>query len=177
MAKEQNKKMNIILIGFMGSGKSTVGRLLAHKKNMNFIDIDDEIEKSEGLSITEIFKRFGEKYFRDIESIHLEKISKIDNSIVATGGGIVLKEENIKILKKNGTIIFLDAEPEIIYKRIKNETQRPLLQIKDPQEKIKTLLNERISLYNKTAEIKIKTANLSPEEITDKINFSLKFHF
>ncbi|MBI5207500.1 MAG: shikimate kinase, partial [Candidatus Firestonebacteria bacterium] len=112
--------MNIILIGFMGTGKSSIGKLLAKKKNKQFVDIDEEIEKSENLSITEIFNNYGEDYFRDLESKYLQRIiEQKKDCVIACGGGVVLKEKNINLLKKNSVVILLSAETEVIYNIIK----------------------------------------------------------
>ncbi len=165
--------MNIILIGFMGTGKTSVGKLLAHKIKKKFIDIDDEIEKNEKLSISDIFNKHGESYFRDKENFYLKKNLENDNYIIAAGGGIVVNKKNIPLLKK-GLVILLTANPDIIYERIKNEIHRPLLNVPDPLKKINELLSKRKPLYEKSADMIIDTTNLKPEEIIEKIEFLIK---
>ena len=118
---------NIILIGFMGSGKTTVGRELSKELDKPFIDMDEEIEKMENITISEIFKINGEKYFRDIETNFLKSFKDTD-SIISTGGGVILKEENTKLLKQLGKIIFLHADINHILNNLKEDDSRPLLQ-------------------------------------------------
>lgn len=134
---------NIVLIGMPGCGKSTIGKMLAKKLKMDLCDLDDYIEKVERKSIPEIFK-YGEEYFRDIESSSVKSISTMKNIVVSTGGGVVKRRENIDNLKKNGVIIFINRPIEYIAKDI-NIEGRPLL--KDKKEKIYKLYEERIELY------------------------------
>ncbi len=159
---------NIVLVGFMGTGKTEVGRELSRLLGMRFIDLDSEIEKSEGMSIKEIFKRFGEKYFRDAESREVERISKVDNVVISTGGGVVLREENMEHLRGNGIIVGLFASPEVIISRVKNSNERPLLNVPEPIERIKGLLDLRMPFYKK-ADIRIETNGLTPVEVAEKI--------
>ncbi len=159
---------NIVLIGFMGTGKTVVGKALAEKLGLQFIDTDDLIEEEVKMAISEIFSKYGEEYFREIEKKVVEKISKLKNLVIATGGGMVVRPENIKNLKKNGVIICLTAEPEVILSRIKEETHRPLLRAGDPLKKIEELLAQREKGYRQ-ASIIIDASNLSTEEIVSKI--------
>ncbi len=147
--------MNIIFIGLRGSGKTKLGKLLSQKLNLEFIDIDKEIEKKEKTKIPEIIKLKNWDYFRTIENKTLKTLSKKTNCIISTGGGIILNKENIKILKKLGKIIYLNVHPEICTKRIeKSSTNRPKLTNKKTiQEEIISLYEKRKNIYEKTADI------------------------
>jgi len=160
--------MNIVLTGFMATGKTVVGKRLAEKLNFKYIDTDEIIEKEMRMKISEIFKKFGEKFFREKEKEVAKKVSSLDRHVISTGGGIVLNEENIKNLKKNGVIINLRAKPETIYERTKGDTSRPLLNKPDPLSEIKKLLAFRKPFYEK-CDFYIETDELAPSEIVDKI--------
>jgi shikimate kinase len=166
---------NIILTGFMGTGKTAVGRRLAMLLNMELIDVDTEIEKSQQMTINEIFRQFGEPRFREIETEMIQKLSERKDVIISTGGGAVLKQKNMDALRKQGIIICLMASPQTILKRTSHNSNRPLLKVKDPFEKIKELLNFRKPFYEK-ADILIDTEDKTPlqiaEEIIDKIKDS-----
>jgi shikimate kinase len=159
---------NIVLTGFMGTGKTRVGKELSRLLNMKLIDVDTEIEKAEKMTISEIFKQLGETRFREIESEMVKKLSEYKNSIISTGGGIVLRQENIDALRKNGIIICLMAEPATILKRTCNNNDRPLLQVEKPVEKIKELLNFRKPFYEK-ADIIIDTDDKTPLQVAEEI--------
>ena len=166
---------NIILTGFMGTGKTAVGRRLAMLLNMELIDVDTEIEKSQQMTINEIFRQFGEPGFREIETEMIQKLSERRDVIISTGGGAVLKQKNMDALRKQGIIICLMASPQTILKRTSHNSNRPLLKVEDPFEKIKELLNFRKPFYEK-ADILIDTEDKTPlqiaEEIIDKIKDS-----
>ena len=139
---------NIILIGFMGSGKSMVARELGKRLNRDVIVTDDLAQAKEGQSIHEIFKSKGEAYFRDLEHDIIKEVSLRQGIIIDCGGGVVLRKENLSHLKSNGIVFYLQATPEVIYERIKNEGHRPLLKVPDPLGCIKELYNQRLPLYN-----------------------------
>lgn len=161
--------MLIALIGFMGSGKSTVGRELARKMAYPFVDTDEEIERKAKKSIPEIFEEHGEKYFRRLEEEVLsEIIENNEEMVISTGGGIVLSEGNRRILREKTITILLQAGVEELYNRLKDETNRPLLAVENPQEEIKRLLEEREEYYN-TADIKVNTDGLQVAEIVEII--------
>jgi shikimate kinase len=166
---------NIILTGFMGTGKTAVGRRLAMLLNMELIDVDTEIEKSQQMTINEIFRQVGEPRFREIETEMIQKLSERKDVIISTGGGAVLKQKNMDALRKQGIIICLMASPQTILKRTSHNSNRPLLKVEDPFEKIKELLNFRKPFYEK-ADILIDTEDKTPlqiaEEIIDKIKDS-----
>ena len=159
---------NIVLTGFMGTGKSEVSKELSKILGWKVIDIDTEIEKSQNMKITGIFKQFGEPGFRDIETETIKKLSKNKNVIISTGGGAVLRQENMDALRENGAVICLTAAPETILKRISNNNDRPLLQVEDPLKKIQELLKFRMPYYEK-ADIMIDTENNTPLEIAEEI--------
>lgn len=159
---------NIVLTGFMGTGKTVVGKKLSNILKMELIDIDSEIERSEKMSINEIFRRFGEPRFRDLETEMIKKLSKRDNVIISTGGGAVLRDENIHALKEKGVIVCLFATPETILKRTSHSSNRPLLQVEDPLRRIKELLDYRKPFYEK-ADIMIDTEGKTPSQIAEEI--------
>ena len=159
---------NIVLAGFMGTGKTAVGRELARKLGMRLVELDEEIEKAEGMTINEVFSRFGEPCFRDRETEMVKKFAGHDNVVISTGGGVVLREENMKALRESGVIVCLKATPETILKRTSASGERPLLNVDDPLKKIRDLLDYRQPFYDK-ADIIIETDSLSPAEIADEI--------
>ena len=164
---------NIVLVGMMGAGKTTVGELLATKLNRELKDIDRVIEQEQKKSIIEIFTDDGEEVFRKLESETIEKFSNMSDLIISTGGGALEKANNLSNLQKNGIIIYLKADMEELFKRVKNETQRPLLKEQDPLEVIKKLIKKREKFYL-MADITIITDNKSPEKITEEIIKAIK---
>ena len=165
--------MNIVLIGFRGTGKSTVGRLLAKRLERDFIDSDKFIEDSTGKTIKSIFEEDGEEGFRQIETDTIAELSKANNKVISAGGGVVLREGNVNNLKDNGFLILLEATPEIIHNRIaqdKNTTQqRPSLTDKKPLDEIKHLIAERKPAYKSAADFTINTSYVSCEDIVNEI--------
>ncbi len=159
---------NIVLTGFMGTGKSEVGRILAEKLYFDFIDSDSELEREQKMSITEIFKNYGETFFRDIESNMIERLSEMEGVVISTGGGVVLRENNIENLKKKGVIVCLTASAETILRRVQQSNNRPLLQVDNPLQKIKELLSSREQYY-RNADITISTEGKSAKEIASEI--------
>lgn len=159
---------NIVLTGFMGTGKTEVGRILSRKLGYVLVDADTEIEKEQGMTITEIFKQYGEPKFREIEADVIRRLSEMGNAVISTGGGAVLRQENMDNLRKNGVVICLTASPETILKRTSNNNDRPLLQVEDPLKKIKELLEFRKPYYEK-ADIMIDTEGKSPIEVAEEI--------
>ncbi|MEE8403537.1 MAG: shikimate kinase [Candidatus Hydrothermarchaeaceae archaeon] len=159
---------NIILTGFMGGGKTAVGKRLAEITGREVIDTDDLIEEDAGMSISEIFEKFGEPHFRELEKKAVARASALESHIIVTGGGVVLKKENVENLRKNGTIVYLHAPPEVLYERIKDETHRPLLQVDDPLGKIRGLLEHRTPFYADN-DFTIGTSNMSVKEVAEEI--------
>jgi len=166
--------MNIVLIGFRGTGKSTVGRLLAKHLEWDFIDSDKHIESSTGKTIKSIFEEMdGEERFREIEAGTIAELSKADSKVISTGGGVVLKEENVNNLKDNGFIVLLEATPEIIHDRITQDRetaqQRPSLTDKKPLDEIKHLAEQREHAYKNAADFTINTSYISCKDVVNEI--------
>ena len=141
-------KKNIVLIGFMGSGKSMIARELGKRLKVNVIATDALAEALEGKTIHEIFKAKGEAYFRDLECGIVKDVSSREGVVIDCGGGVVLRKENLQHLKANGIVFYLQATPEVIFDRIKHETHRPLLNTPDPLGCIKELYQQRLPLYS-----------------------------
>lgn len=162
--------INIALIGFMGSGKTTVGRLLAVRLGMKFIDLDDVIKDKLGMEITEIFSNYGEKYFRDVESqVVKEVFTGIDNSVIACGGGVVLKDDNVRIINQNSVVVYLRISPYEAYSRLLSCRDRPLLNVSNRLEVINQLMRVREPLYLRTAHIVVDVDGRTPEDIVEEI--------
>jgi shikimate kinase len=159
---------NIVLTGFMGTGKTEVGRELALLKGLKLIDIDTEIVKSEKMTISDIFKQFGEERFREIETDMIEKVAQEKYVIISTGGGAVLRQSNMDALKRTGIVICLMATPETILMRTGASAERPLLQVENPLEKINELLQFRKPFYER-ADIVIDTEGKTPMQIAEEI--------
>ena len=154
----------------MGAGKSTVGHLLAKELKLSFIDSDALIEEKENKKINVIFKEEGENHFRKVETRTLAEIKNSqDNFVLATGGGIILKEENVVLLKEMGPVILLWAEPDSIYERIKNEKHRPLLKVLDPKAEIRKILEFRKPYYYSAAQKVVDTSGRAAKEISEEI--------
>ena len=163
-------KDNIILIGFMGCGKTSVGIRLSYAMKQTMIDTDKWIENRQKMTISEIFANYGEEAFRKMEKQCLaELIAKENGQIISTGGGLPVREENHALLKELGRVYYLKVSPEIVYERLKNDTTRPLLQTDNPKEKIRELLSYREPFYEKCADVIIEVSDLSFEEIIEQI--------
>lgn len=167
-------KENIILIGFMGVGKTEIGRALAAKLKLEFIDTDLMIEESEKRSISEIFEADGEKHFRDLETKLLATLAGSIKHVIATGGGIVLREENVKALKALGPTILITSDPEVIEKRLAEKSDRPLLNVADRAKKIRAMFKERDPIYKRVKGLTVDTSRLSVSESVAKIIGYLK---
>ena len=156
------EQKNIILIGYMGSGKSTIGEKTARSLNIQFLDTDVLVEQQEGITISELFEQKGEAYFRTKETevlCHLRKEQR--KMVLATGGGLPMKEENQALLKELGIIVYLKAKPETLEERLKGDTTRPLLKEGDLRKKIETMLMVRNPVYEKVADIVLETDAMS----------------
>lgn len=162
--------MNIILIGFMGAGKTTVGNVIAERLNQPLFDTDQLIEQQAGMSISKIFEVYGENEFRRLETEILKgNLSTNKDWILSVGGGLPLKEENRLLLKKMGTIVYLRVESNTILERLKGDKSRPLLQGGDVKQKVESLLKQRGSIYEEGANIVIDVDGKTPEDIGQEI--------
>ena len=162
---------NIVLTGYMGSGKSTVGKAIAKDLSFHFIDMDNVINDRCGMSIQQIFDRFGEEYFRDLETEVTADIAKNKFSVIATGGGVVLREKNLELLRQNGYIFFLDTPLEVIENRMSLLAGRPLLMGKSPVQ-VQKHFNERKPFYE-NHDFRIDTSHKKLSEVmATEANFS-----
>ena len=141
--------MNIVLIGIMGTGKTATGKALAAKLGWQFFDTDEMIEKEAGMTVSEIFARRGEACFRDMETQAIRLLSVLDKTVIACGGGAVLRRENMDELERNGVIVCLSAAPEVIVERVRKSGNRPLLKVADPLAKIRELERARSEFYRR----------------------------
>lgn len=163
-------KNNIILIGYMGCGKSTLGKKLSFRERIALLDTDKMIEQRKKKTVSEIFASDGEESFRRMETECLKEILRYtERYVIAVGGGLPLKEQNQRLLKKLGTVLYLRAEADTIYGRLKNDTTRPLLQGENPQEKIKVMLENRGPVYEAVADAVIDVDGKSYEVIIEEI--------
>lgn len=167
-------KGNIFLIGFMGTGKSTIARELKKMLHTECMEMDDMIVESQGMSIPDIFEKYGEDYFRDVESKLLIDLKKKENVIVSCGGGVVVRPENINHMKESGKIILLSATPQTVYERVKNNTNRPILNGNMNVEYIEGLMEKRREKYQEAADITVITDDKNVAEICREIIKSLE---
>ncbi|NQT68784.1 MAG: shikimate kinase [Desulfobacteraceae bacterium] len=162
--------MNIVLIGYRGTGKSVVGELLAVRLRMPCIGMDAEIVKKAGMSIPEIVDKFGWPKFRDMESEKARELAGLDNIIIDTGGGVIERPENVETLKTNSSIFWMQASVDAIVSRIQGGTERPALTSgKTFTEEVSEILEQRIPKYKSAAQYAIDTDDLTPEQVTDRI--------
>ena len=165
----QRMSLNIYLVGFMGTGKTAVGKNVARHLNRRFVDLDSIIEKKEKRPINEIFAQDGEPYFRKVEKQILKETSGLKKDLVVScGGGIVLDKENIRIMKETGVMICLSARPEVIIARTRKYKHRPLLNVENPEKRIKELLDFRAPFYAQ-ADYTIDTSDITVSEVVDKV--------
>ena len=159
---------NIVLAGFMGTGKTTIATQLANRLNMRYVSTDGLIEAREKRTINEIFTKEGEDYFRDVESSIVRELSAQEGLVIDTGGGVVIREENLSSLKSTGITICLTAGEDVIMKRTKKYKHRPLLNVEDPKLKIRMLLAKRAPLYAKCDHC-IDTGKFTVRQVVEKI--------
>lgn len=160
---------NIFLIGMMGAGKSAVGRSLARSLGAHFVDMDHLIVERTGKSINLIFAEDGEPFFRDLETEILKEISAKRGQVVATGGGIVLKPENVQMMKSAGKIIFLEAKAETLWERVQLKTDRPLLKTETPRETLEAIYHQREPLYRQCADEVVVSEGKSFHDVAHEI--------
>jgi len=162
--------MNIALIGYRGTGKSTIGKILAERLDFEYVEMDSEIEKLAGISIPEIVDHYSWDHFRDLESQVVETFTARNRQVLDTGGGVITRPQNRELLKKNALVFLLEANVEDIIKRISGDGARPSLTgTKTITEEVVDVLKERGPLYEETAHFRLNTSELSPGEIVLKI--------
>ena len=163
-------KQNIILVGFMGCGKTTIGTALAEQLGYKLLDTDTVIVEKEARSINDIFAKDGEEYFRNVETKTIEELAdSCEKAIVSTGGGLPLRECNGDILRRLGFVVFLKVEKDTVLKRLEGDTTRPLLQGDGVDKKVENLLEFRNPIYEYTAHVTISTDNKSVDEIVEEV--------
>ena len=165
----ENQHTHIFLIGFMGTGKSTVAALLGRRLKRPVVEMDQSIVEQEGMEINEIFSRYGEEHFRDLETETLRRLNGKAPSIISCGGGIVLRKENIELMKVCGKIILLTATPETILNRVKHDTSRPNLKGRMSVEGIRELMERREAFYRAAAQQVVVTDARTPDEVAKEI--------
>ncbi len=172
MIKAQKDKpifpYTIALIGFMGCGKSTVARRLHERYGIKVVEMDDVIEQKEGKTISKIFEEEGEEYFRQLETDLLLSLQE-ETVIISCGGGVPMRDENVKAMKASGKIVFLDATPQTIYERVKNDHSRPLLEGKKTVEYIEELMKKRMDRYKAVADLMIQVDGKDCDAICDEL--------
>lgn len=161
-------KKNIVLTGFMGTGKTSTGRVLARKLGTRFIDTDKLIEKEAGILIREIFEKLGEPHFRRLEREIVKKVSEENGVVIAVGGGAIVNPANLADLKGHGIVVSLTASPEVILSRVEKNLDRPLLKVEDKLGKIKELIASRAPFYEKS-DMTVDTDGKNPEQVADEI--------
>ena len=167
---ERSNRNNVILIGFMGSGKTSVGKVLAERLGYRFLDSDGLIEQEEQQSIPTVFQMKGEAYFRDRETKLLNKLkASLHEAVLSTGGGMPIRPQNRELLRQLGFVVFLKTSDDAILRRLRGDTSRPLLAGEDPGSRVEELQREREPFYNATAHYILNTDGLSPEKLADRI--------
>jgi shikimate kinase len=164
---------NLALVGFMGTGKSTIGRLAADQLRFGFVDTDAWIEGRVGRAVSDIFSREGEAAFRQYEKLAVEALGRERGLVIATGGGLVMDPANLAGLKAHSLVVWLCASPEIIWERVRTQTHRPLLQVPDPQAKIGEMLAARSAAYRQ-ADVLLDSGLRSPREVA--LQIAHQFH-
>ena len=168
----QGKKLfphNIVLIGFMGTGKTTLAKYMGERFAMDVVEMDKEIEKRSGMSVEDIFSTYGEEYFRQMETELLEELQVKDHIVISCGGGVVLREENVEKLKKQGKVVLLTASPEEILQRVQENEERPLLKGKKNKEWICQMLEERSDKYEMAADVTVNTDKKTVLQICEEM--------
>jgi len=166
--------VRIALVGLPGGGKSTVGRQLARRLRLSFVDSDAVIEQRLGCSIRSFFEREGEAAFRDIEQAVIAELVQQPDCVLATGGGAVLQPANREVLRSQATVVYLRSSPDELYRRLRHDTQRPLLQVADPLAKLKELYRQRDPLYRETAHFIVETGRPSVTSLVNMVVMQLE---
>jgi shikimate kinase len=170
----KNGASTVYLIGMMGSGKTATGKALADLLNYTFVDLDAEIQAKEGRAISEIFAGSGEPYFRDVESAALESFSKKKEQVIATGGGLVLREKNVKLMRKTGEVVLLKASAESLWQRVQYSKDRPLLNKPDPFNTLRQILSDREIFYEKACHFSVPTDGKTADDVASEIQKRLR---
>ena len=160
--------MNVVMIGFMASGKTSVGRRVAKRLGFCFMDMDQFIEQEQGRTISEIFATEGEPYFRVLETGLLRRLTRHDNTVISCGGGVVTTPGNLPLLKQIGAVVFLNADPEDIIRRLEHDTRRPKVQGGDLRQRVTTLLAQRLPLYEQ-ADVAVQTLGKTPNQVAGEV--------
>ncbi|TXT41635.1 MAG: shikimate kinase [Comamonadaceae bacterium] len=163
----------ISLIGLPGSGKSTVGRQLARRMQLPFLDSDHEIEQSLGCSIREYFEREGEDRFRDMEEAVIDELTQQPKGVLSTGGGVVLRANNRQHLHERTRVVYLNSMPDELFRRLRHDKNRPLLQVADPLQRLRDLYAQRAQLYRETAHFSVDTGRPSVSTLVNMITMQL----
>jgi len=160
--------MNVVLIGFMGSGKTTIGRRLARRLGYRFLDTDQFIEQEIGRTIAEIFASEGESYFRELETRVARRLPQLENTVIATGGGMPMTPGNLDLLKRAGPVVFLKADPEDIIQRLERDTRRPIMQQGNVRDTVTNLLGRRLPVYSQ-ADLVVETGGKGMQRVAGDI--------
>ncbi len=172
-----NVAPNVVLVGLMGTGKTSIGRMVAESLGLSFLDTDERIVSKAGMPIPDIFEAQGEEGFRDLESQVLDELGASRGKLIATGGGIILRECNRRLLKRLGFVIWLTASTEILAKRISQNRDRPLVQNTDPKARLAELMEIRKPLYQEVADFTVDTTELTVPETVHGLVESVHYHF
>jgi shikimate kinase len=156
---------SIVLVGMMGAGKSSVGRCLQRRTQVALIDTDEIVAAKFGMSVPEIFSKYGEPAFREAETQALQDLVSVSPTIIVTGGGIILRQQNLDFLQQLGVVVWLDGDEEILFERASRSANRPLLQRRNPREAFAQMLQARLPLYAKVAYIRVDTSVFTDEEV------------
>lgn len=160
---------NIFLIGFMGTGKSTIAKIIEEESGRTLVEMDERLVEEAGMSINDIFEKYGEPHFRDMETELIRTIGTEGNSVVSCGGGVPMREVNVEAMRKSGTIVYLETTPETIFERVRYSTNRPLLNGNMNVEYITKLMNDRRPKYEAAADLTISTEGKTKQEICKEI--------
>jgi shikimate kinase len=160
---------NIVLIGFMGSGKTSIGRHVAHRLGFQFVDTDAVIVERAGMQVAELFAKHGEAWFRDQETAALRSLRILNRAVISTGGGVVVREENRALLRELGFVTWLTASEEAIYERVSRNKKRPLLQTENPRDTVHELLATRRPLYEGAAQFTVDSTELTHEHAANAV--------
>lgn len=168
-------RTNVALVGFMGAGKSTVGRELAARLGKTFVETDTLVERRAGMSVSDVFACYGEPHFRDLESAVVREAAKSHNCVIACGGGVVLREENVAALKASSVLVYLEVSPQSVLSRIgPQSTVRPLLSGPDRERRVAELMEQRRTSYEAAADVTVATDGLAVEQIVCHVQELLK---